>query len=101
MDDIRIIVDLPNDDMIKTLKLNPLDGQYDSKRLKIALDRRLSHDFPQARNIRVNIVATNAFFGVDVMGLRMGEVLEMMKKVADVISSVIKEEFGYKTIPDQ
>jgi hypothetical protein len=98
MDEIRIIVDLPSEDMIKTLKIQPMDGKYDSERLKIALEKRLPLEFPQARVIKVNVVSTNAFFGIDVMGLRTGEVLETMKKVSDSISSIIKEESGVKSI---
>ncbi len=92
MEEIRIIVDLPNEDMVRTLKINPVEGHYDSNRLKAAIERRLHREFPMAKVIKVNIVSTNAFFGADVMGFRIDEVLGVMKKLSDVIASVVKEE---------
>ncbi len=96
MGEIRIIVDLPDKNMRKALKLQPLYADYDSVKLKEALKRRLSEEFPQAKVIKVNVAPTNGFLGADVMGTHADEVLDMMKKVLDTISTVIKEETGNK-----
>ena len=91
MGDIRIIVDLPNEDMQRALRLPSLYARYDSERLKKSIEFKLAQDFPEARSIKVNIVASNAFFGIDVMGLNAQETLDAMKKVSDAISPIIKE----------
>ncbi len=100
MGDIRIIVDLPSEGMLSTLKLQPLDFKYDSARLKDILEKRLPGEFPGARMIKVNIVPTSAFFGADVMGIRIDEVLATMKKLSDTIASAIKEEASPLNIKD-
>ncbi len=93
MREIRIIVDLPSENMLNMLRLRPMDDKYDSMQLKTAIEKRLSEEFPNARMIKVNIIQSNAFFGVDVMGIRFEEVLDTMNKVYHIISSILKEEF--------
>ena len=96
MGEIRIIVALPDNHMRKALNLQPLYADYDGAKLKEAVKRRLSEEFPQVKVIKVNIAPTNGFLGADVMGTDADEVLDVMKKVSDAISSIIREEAGNK-----
>lgn len=98
MGEIRVIVDLPNENMRKALNLKPFYANYDSAKLKETMKRRLSEKFPHAKMIKVNVAPANGFFGTDVMGTSADEVLDMMKKVSDAISSIIREEKDNKTI---
>ena len=98
MGEIKIIVDLPSESMLNTLRLQPLDGPYSSARLKKALEQRLAREFPGVKKVTVNVVAANAYFGADVMGTRVDEVLETMKKLSEAISSVVKEEADGRVI---
>lgn len=96
MGEIRITVDLPDGKILKALRISPPYASYDDEKLKETMKQRLSEEFPQAKAVKVNIVRTNGFFGIDVLGTSADEVLDMMKKVSDAISSVIREETGKK-----
>jgi hypothetical protein len=98
MGDIRIVVDLPDENMLKALSLQPLYAGYGSAKLKAAVKRRLSAEFPRATAIKVNIAPTNGLFGIDVVGTRAEDVLDAMKKASEVISSVIREESANETV---
>jgi hypothetical protein len=96
MGELRITVDLPDGKMLQALRVPPPYANYDSGKLKETMKQRLSEEFPQAKAIKVNVVPTNGFFGVDVTSTRFDDVLDAMKKAADTISSIIGEESGQK-----
>ncbi len=88
MGQIRIVVDLPGDSMLRALHKEPFPG-YDSEKFRRALEQRLKAEFPDAARIKVEIVATNMFFGIDVMGEEPEEVVDVQQRVSAVVKKVV------------
>ncbi len=82
-------MDLPGDSLLKTLHRSPYKG-YDSDILMDMLDKRLKKEFPEAINIKVNVIGPNVFFGIHVIGEDIDQVLAVQKRVSDVIKGAVE-----------
>jgi len=90
MGQIRIVIDLPGDSLLKALHRQPYKG-YESVKLKGLLEKRLRGEFPEVTEIKVEIIANNIFFGIDVMGEDPGEVADIQRRVSLAVKGVVKE----------
>ena len=90
MGQIRIIVDLPGDSLRRALHRHPYTG-YDSVKLKDLLERRLRSEFPNVMETRVEIIANNIFFGIDVMGDDLDEIADVQERLPKVVRGAINK----------
>ena len=90
MGEIRIIIDLPGDKIVRSLKMMPYEG-YDSARLADAIKGRLARELPDVKQIKVVPVAANLFFGVDIMGTKIEDVLSTMEKLPGILAEIVDE----------
>jgi len=90
MGQIRIVVDLPGDSLLKALRRQPYRG-YDSGKFKDMLEKQLHDEFSDIAQIKVEIIANNIFFGIDVMGEEPEEVADVQRRVSLVVKGVVKE----------
>ena len=90
MGQIRVVVDLPGEKLLKSLGKQPIVG-YNSSKLKSIVEARLKETFKDATSIKVEVIEHNIFFGIDVMGEDLEEVADAQKRVSAAVKDLMEK----------